>query len=683
MWNPFSGVSKGFRAIRSDFKRGRLIREHARVEGSGYFHKNPDKRFHVLGNVLRMIFHAFIAPLMLLAQLFLPGVGTLFENGDESTEEDSESMGEGVVAPDAVLTRQLGDTAGKKWYQGTGFKPNWLLKVSPRTGAELQYDIDSDFRKLQVTRTQVEQWPPRYTALSYSTSCVEKICEAANLKLPQKLGRKYSPVDHRRISKELLRLYCSTRKDDLLKKGEDPDVVEYIWLDEFCISNAALDDNSDAQTIKGQRDAELARMADIYRYAANVTVFCSKIGCDHTDHECAWGGRLWTIAEILNAQEVVRMTVKREHDAAPFTAQLFSEKAHVFREAMQAKAAEREKWHLYAIFQQSDHGGAPSLQMVIHALVVEAIRRDEASNHEDHKQLGQALNGLLPRRARPEDLCHGGWADLAWLLELNQAFYNAAALAAVCGINNHAKESGSWIGKPIDPLPGNERLEPIVTAFPIGRELRSPSESQQDVIPLAPLVPSKAPPALRLTPLAPGSEQRQNVMATLLPPGAAPPTQGPQHRIPPAPLLGPGPATPAPGFATVAPPRNFFSRIFFGRRTRPSYVFLASLTPSSASAEKPGRTPPLMIVGAQTLTLRETLKRDPKGLSNNKAEMKGVKNLVIFLLIVVVIVAALAIVASGAEPLFIVIPAYGCLMLYHLLELLVGTMYLQRVGWIF
>jgi hypothetical protein len=90
-----------------------------------------------------------------------------------------------------------------------------------------------------------------------------------------------------------------------------------------------------------------------------------------------------------------------------------------------------------------------------------------------------------------------------------------------------------------------------------------------------------------------------------------------------------------------------------------------------------------MIVGAQTLTLRETLKRDPKGLSNNKAEMKGVKNLVIFLLIVVVIVAALAIVASGAEPLFIVIPAYGCLMLYHFLELLVGTMYLQRVGWIF
>ncbi|KAJ7203465.1 hypothetical protein C8J57DRAFT_1153203 [Mycena rebaudengoi] len=521
-------------------------------------------------------------------------------------------------------------------------------------------------------------------------SCAEKICKAANSKLPPKLpgGRKYSLADRRRISKELLRLYCSTRKDDLLKKGEDPDVVEYIWLDEFCISDAALNDDSAAQTIDDQRQAELGRMADIYRYAANVTVFCSKSECDHTDHQCAWGSRLWTIAEILNAQEVVRMTVKREHDAAPFTAQLSTEKAHVFREAMQAKAAEREKWHLYAIFQQSDHGGAAPLQMVIHALVVEAIRRDEASNHEDHKQLGQALNGLLPRRARPEDLRRGGWTDLAWLLELNQAFYNAAALAAVCGINNDANESGSWIGKPIDPLPGNERLEPIVTAFPIGREVKSPSESQQHVIPPAPSAPSQAPPALWLAPLAPGSEQHQNVTAAPLPPGAAPPAQGLQHRFPlAAPLLGPGPAPPAPGFATVAPPRNSFSRmlswIFFWRRTRPSYVFLASLTPSSASAEKPSLTPPLMIVGAQTLTLRETLKRDPKGLSNNKAEMNGVKNLMIFLLIVVVIVAALVIVSLTANPLFIAIPAYGCLMLYHLLELLVGTMYLERVGWIF
>ncbi|KAJ7186258.1 hypothetical protein B0H12DRAFT_966764, partial [Mycena haematopus] len=102
-------------------------------------------------------------------------------------------------------------------------------------------------------------------------------------------------------------------------------------------------------------------------------------------------------------------------------------------------------------------------------LPVEAIRRDEASKHVDHQHLGRALNGLLPRRARLEDLDRGGWADLAWLLELNQAFYNAAALAAVCSIIGDKDESGSWLGKPIDPHPGNERLETMVTALPIGR----------------------------------------------------------------------------------------------------------------------------------------------------------------------------------------------------------------------
>lgn len=297
---------------------------------------------------------------MLLAQVFLPGVGTLFDSDSDDTggdigsesadEEDSESLGEEVLAPDAFLTRQLGDAAGKNWYQGTGFKPDWLLAVTPRTGAELQYDNDSDFQKLQVARTQGDsQWPPRYTAISYSMSCAEKVYLAAHSRLPRKLpgGDKYSNASHRQISKALLRLYCSARKEDLLTKGEDPDVVEYIWLDEFCISDAALDDNIDAGTIEKQRDLELGRMADIYRYAANVTVFCSENKCDHTDHKCPWGSRLWTIAEILNAQEVVRMTVTREHDSAPFTARLYLEKAHVFREAMQGKAAECNKWHLY------------------------------------------------------------------------------------------------------------------------------------------------------------------------------------------------------------------------------------------------------------------------------------------------------------------------------------------------
>jgi hypothetical protein len=83
----------------------------------------------------------------------------------------------------------------------------------------------------------------------------------------------------------------------------------------------------------------------------------------------------------------------------------------------------------------------------------------------DHKYLGKALNGLLPRRAHLNDLDRGGWNDLAWILELNQGFYNAATLAAICAISEDA--SVSWLGRPLKPMPGNERLEPIVTALPV------------------------------------------------------------------------------------------------------------------------------------------------------------------------------------------------------------------------
>ncbi|KAJ7897630.1 hypothetical protein B0H14DRAFT_2332532 [Mycena olivaceomarginata] len=124
----------------------------------------------------------------------------------------------------------------------------------------------------------------------------------------------------------------------------------------------------------------------------------------------------------------------------------------------------------YAIYQHSVNSGAVPWQVAIHALVVEAIRRDEETKHLDHEKIGKALNGLLPRRARLEDLGRGGWNDLAWLLELNQGFYNAASLASVCSIPDD--RSVSWLGKPIDPAAGNERLEPIVTAFPVSGSFR-------------------------------------------------------------------------------------------------------------------------------------------------------------------------------------------------------------------
>jgi hypothetical protein len=107
-------------------------------------------------------------------------------------------------------------------------------------------------------------------------------------------------------------------------------------------------------------------------------------------------------------------------------------------------------------------------QKAIHSLIVEIVRRDEAGNYHDHNLLGQALNGLLPRRARLADLKgQDGWEDLAWLLELNQGFYNAASLAAVCNLADANVPGHRWLGKPLAPKEGSERLEPLVNAFPV------------------------------------------------------------------------------------------------------------------------------------------------------------------------------------------------------------------------
>ncbi|KAJ7205423.1 hypothetical protein GGX14DRAFT_322186, partial [Mycena pura] len=248
------------------------------------------------------------------------------------------------------------------------------------------------------------------------------------------------------------------------------DCTEYIWLDELCLPGEA-----------SQRSEELGRIPDIFRYAAKTVVFCDEEGCDHTGPSCIWGQRLFTIAEILHAQKVLTLTPWRNGDV--LEAKLQPWEGCEFREAMQSKAARENKWHLYAIFQHAANAGTVPWQMTIHALVVEAIRRDEAGDYHEHKFLGKALNGLLPRRARLKDLGINGWADLALLLELNQGFYNAASLAAVCGVadpNSAPKthsasktrsttktHSVSWLGKPLDPGPGNERLHPIVTAFPV------------------------------------------------------------------------------------------------------------------------------------------------------------------------------------------------------------------------
>ncbi|KAJ6494244.1 hypothetical protein C8R45DRAFT_824340 [Mycena sanguinolenta] len=388
-------------------------------------------------------------------------------------------------------------------------------------------------------------------------SAVVLATEAGFVPTPVPAGRSYIRKDKRSIAAYLLRLYCSATGRDM-----NPDRTEYIWLDEFCISDfQSLSDSleKDKEVIDAQRDAELGKLADVFRCAAQVAVFCHEPNCDHTALSCIWGQRLYTISEILHVETVLRLTRRLEENR--LTARISRRTGRSFREAMQKHAAEGNRWHLSAIYQHTVNSGAVPWQVAIHALVVEAIRRDEAGGFRDHKFLGKALNGLLPRRARLADLGNGGWNDLAWLLELNQGFYNAASLAAVCCISED--NSVGWLGKPIDPAAGNERLEPVVTAFPVAS----------------------------------------------------------------------------------------------------------------------GSQPPLTIIAGEMLGFRPIpLKRDALGLYNNK-EMRGAKILAISTALVLALIGTFILTTGNIGPGFVVY--YITTILYCIFELLVGTMYLERNGWVF
>ncbi|KAJ7729451.1 hypothetical protein B0H16DRAFT_1330394 [Mycena metata] len=271
-----------------------------------------------------------------------------------------------------------------------------------------------------------------------------------------KAGLPLPRPDRRLISDYLLELYCSATGPN-----GNPNRVEYIWLDERCLSDDDQQDNE--ETSKTQRSIELGKLADIFRGATQVAVFCHEENCDHTTLQCTWGQRLFTLPEILHAEKVLRLTRSVRRDG--MTAKFVEMEGYKFREAMQTNAAKHNKWHSFAMFQHFVNAGSIPWQQAVHALIVEAIRRDEAGDFHDHKYLGKVLNGLLPRRARIEDLGNGRWRDLAWLLELNQASYNAASLAAVCSISED--NTVNWLGKPIHPRAGNERLEPLVRAFPV------------------------------------------------------------------------------------------------------------------------------------------------------------------------------------------------------------------------
>ncbi|KIY46325.1 hypothetical protein FISHEDRAFT_47446, partial [Fistulina hepatica ATCC 64428] len=273
-------------------------------------------------------------------------------------------------------------------------------------------------------------------------------------------------TDRRQISACLLWVYVSTA----WAKGRRG--VQYIWLDEFCISDLVTENIPD-ELVQKQRSDELSVLSDVFRHASAVCVCCHVPQCTHTSSRCPWTERIFTLSEVLHAASVEILTcVVSPQDGVQGQWKwnlIERSPSRTFHEKIKAEAEAEEKplWHLSAVMQHMTNAGSMPWQMAINALVIEVIRRDIATGFHDHKYLGKALNGLLPRRARRQDLRReDGWADFAWLLELNQGFYNAAALASACCLND-TRSTASWLGSPIQPHEGNERLEPIVSAIPV------------------------------------------------------------------------------------------------------------------------------------------------------------------------------------------------------------------------
>ncbi|KAJ7897629.1 hypothetical protein B0H14DRAFT_2332477 [Mycena olivaceomarginata] len=230
-----------------------------------------------------------------------------------------------AITPDPVLTHAPG--GGKGEYDVTGFNPTWILVVKIQDGQLLGYhqtmfraDTHSD-----------------YTALSYDVESAAQLFDATER--PQKAPAPdppYSIADRQKIAKRFLQLYCSAYSPE---GGSTR--TEYIWLDEFCISDNIL---HDGRQIDAQRRVELGRTADIYRQASQVVVFCHEVECDHTTLTCPWGKRLWCFAEILHAKRVLQMT--RVPWGNTLATRVTPYPGDRFREAMQTNAARGNKWHL-------------------------------------------------------------------------------------------------------------------------------------------------------------------------------------------------------------------------------------------------------------------------------------------------------------------------------------------------
>lgn len=477
------GLAESWRIFITHVRPRRLIREDDGVKGPLWFASEPTSRLHIFANLLRLFFAIVLNPIYIFmvhppksANDHLPK--RLLWAIEEANTPDAGLL----VSPSSVVKQGEGHVPRKGKYEVTNSRPQWLLRVEfrgteiisqtqvrnawdRRTGNEAKLN-DTKTGNFKTLQDEIRQ--SGYIAISYAMSSAEILIPDSGYRLDSQVEtlpngkRKYSIRDRQTVALALLDEYARARTTILGSQ----DGVEFIWLDEFCLSDEKLQDE---QEIRRERDTELGRLADIFRLARRVVVFCHVEDCDHTTIDCPWGTRLFTMGEILNTPEVLQMTRTRQlGDQETLSSYIKVMPGSEFRSYMQAHATENEKWHLYNIMQHATNSGAVPWQSAIHSLIVEAIRRDDTDKFYDHKFLGRALNGLLPRRSQLQDLRGvNGWADLAWLLELNQGYYNATLLAAVCKLADDDAEQYSWWGKPIAPKEGTERLEALVHAIPV------------------------------------------------------------------------------------------------------------------------------------------------------------------------------------------------------------------------
>jgi hypothetical protein len=452
----------------------RLFVEEEGVASNGWFSVYREDPGHQLANILRLICLLCISPIYFV-YYFVKRLTPRFNFLRSSWSIES------IKVIHAILSRPPGsNSGGENPYVPGQFKPRWMIKVTFKSPTSRERDL------------QVIAWNANssksYTALSYSYQdaqdlMAEKYSNTTTggsttretfKKDPlmtawrQAVGdaneithERWQKIDIRqRNARVFLDCYLDARAAQRGKVAALEN-TEYVWLDEFCLYPV------DAPSLR-TRDEELGRMADIFGFASAVCVYCPRTGCSHVNRDCSWGGRLWTLSEIVHTENIISLTRNGQSDDPSLPDySLVPVSGRHFRSEIQRAAELEGQWHLHAIMRHANNSGSTTWQHSIHSMVVEAIMRNEKSN-ETNKFLAKALNGLLPRRARPQDLLgDDGWTDLAWLLELNQGFYNSASLAAVCGLGEKTQASSGWLGPPIYPSAGNERLEPLVTAFPI------------------------------------------------------------------------------------------------------------------------------------------------------------------------------------------------------------------------